>query len=76
MIIAVLGGAAVFVSIFSLLMWAVSGRVVSGEARLKQLTAPPRAPSMDSPFNDRVIVPVLDGFTRMIVHVLPQSFVL
>jgi tight adherence protein C len=75
MVFAVLGGAAVFVSIASLLMWATAGRTANGEARLKQLITNPGPRTMDSPFSDRVLVPVLDGFTRSFVQLLPQSFV-
>jgi tight adherence protein C len=75
MVLAVLGGAAVFVSIASLLMWATSGRTANGEARLKQLITNPGPRTMDSAFSDRVLVPVLDGLTRSFVQILPQSFV-
>src|SRR5437867_12444881 len=76
MVLAILGGAAIFISIASLLMWATSGRTATnGEARLKQLVSHPRPRTLDSPFSDRVLVPVLDGFTRFIVQLLPQSFV-
>jgi tight adherence protein C len=74
MVFALLGGVAVFVSIVSLFVWATGGRTAGPEARLKQLGAPPRR-AMDSPFSDRVLVPVLDTFTRMIVQLLPQKFV-
>ena len=74
MVLALLGGSAIFISIASLLMWATTGRTVNGEARLKQLISNPR-PTLDSPFSDRVLVPVLDGFTRFVVQLLPQSFV-
>ena len=75
MVLALLGGTAIFVSIASLLMWATSGRTANGEARLKQLITNPGPRTLDSPFSDRVLVPVLDGFTRFIVQLLPQSFV-
>src|SRR5438128_10905000 len=76
MVLALLGGVAIFISIASLLMWATTGRTATnGEARLKQLIANPRPRTLDSPFSDRVLVPVLDGFTRFIVQLLPQSFV-
>jgi tight adherence protein C len=75
MVYALLGGVAVFVSIVSLFVWATGGRTAGPEARLKQLGAPPRPRAMDSPFSDRVLVPVLDTFTRMIVQLLPQKFV-
>src|SRR2546427_12090441 len=75
MVLALLGGAAIFISIASLLMWATTGRTVNGEARLKQLIANPRPRTLDSPFSDRVLVPVLDGFTRFIVSLLPPSCV-
>jgi len=75
MVLALLGGIATFISIASLLMWATTGRTANGEARLKQLITNPRPRTLDSPFSDRVLVPVLDGFTRFIVQLLPQSFV-
>jgi len=75
MVFALLGGVAVFVSIVSLFVWATGGRTAGPEARLKQLTAQPRTRAIDSPFSDRVLVPVLDSFTRMIVQLLPQTFV-
>ena len=74
MVLALLGAVAVFVSITSLFMWATSGRAVPGEARLKQLVAPPRT-ALDSAFSDRVLVPVLDGLTRTVVQLLPPKFV-
>jgi tight adherence protein C len=75
MVYALLGGLAVFVSIVSLFVWATGGRTAGPEARLKQLSAPPQPRGLDSPFSDRVLVPVLDTFTRMIVQLLPQTFV-
>src|SRR5438093_8494775 len=76
MVLALLGGVAIFISIASLLMWATTGRTASnGEARLKQLIANPRPRTPVSPFSDGVLVPVLDGFTRFIVQLLPQSCV-
>jgi len=75
MVYALLGGLAVFVSIVSLFVWATGGRTAGPEARLKQLSAPPRPRGVDSPFSDRVLVPVLDTFTRLIVQLLPQTFV-
>src|SRR5207247_7834678 len=76
MVLALLGGVAIFISIASLLMWATTGRTATnGEARLKQLIANPRPRTLDSPFSDRALVPVLEAFTRFIVPLLPQSFV-
>jgi len=75
MVYALLGGVAVFVSIVSLFVWATGGRTAGPEARLKQLTAPQRPRSVDSPFSDRVLVPVLDSFTRFLVQLLPQTLV-
>ncbi len=75
MVVALLGGVAVFVSIVSLYVWATGGRTAGPEARLKQLNVQPRPRAIDSPFSDRVLVPVLDTFTRMIVQLLPQKFV-
>ena len=74
MVYPLLGGLAVFVSIVSLYVWATGGRTAGPEARLKQLNAQPRR-AIDSPFSDRVLVPVLDSFTRFIVQLLPQKFV-
>jgi tight adherence protein C len=75
MVYGLLGGVAVFVSIVSLFVWATGGRTAGPEARLKQLGAPSRPRAIDSPFSDRVLVPVLDTFTRLIVQLLPHSFV-
>jgi tight adherence protein C len=75
MVYPLLGGLAVFVSIISLYVWATGGRTAGPEARLKQLSTPPRPGAIDSPFSDRVLVPVLDTFTRLVVQLLPQKFV-
>jgi tight adherence protein C len=75
MVYPLLGALAVFVSIVSLFVWATGGRAQGPEARLKQLGVPPRPRAIDSPFSDRVLVPVLDTFTRLIVQLLPQAFV-
>jgi tight adherence protein C len=75
MVYPLLGGLAVFVSIVSLYVWATGGRTAGPEARLKQLSTPPRPGAIDSPFSDRVLVPVLDTFTRLVVQLLPQKFV-
>lgn len=75
MVFALMGGTAVFVSIVSLVMWAIGGRTATGESRLKQLASPSRARAVDSPFSDRVLVPVLDTFTSWVVQFLPRKFV-
>ena len=64
MFVAVLGSLAAFVAVSSLLLWAAGSRGVSAETRLKQLT-PTRRMISDATFGERIVVPVLGGFTAV-----------
>jgi tight adherence protein C len=74
MIVAALGALAAFMAVSSLLLWAMGSGRVSPESRLKQLT-PTRRAIDDATFGERVVVPVLSGFTEFLIELLPHAFV-
>jgi tight adherence protein C len=74
MVVAALGAVAVFIAVSSLLLWFAGARNVPGEARLKQLT-PYRQTVNNASFGERIVVPVLGGFTQFLIELLPHAFV-
>jgi tight adherence protein C len=69
-----MGSMAAFLAVSSLLLWAAGSRGVSAETRLKQLT-PTRRTFNDATFGERVVIPVLSGFTQFLMEMLPHAFV-
>jgi tight adherence protein C len=74
MIFAALGSIAAFMAISSLVLWALGSGRVSPESRLKTLT-PARRTFNDATFGERVVIPVLSGFTDFLIELLPHAFV-
>ena len=77
MLIAIAGSFASFVAITSVLAWAAGSRGAPAEARLTKLgsQAQPGTVGRDAPFNERVVLPLTNGFARLVVELLPHSFV-
>jgi tight adherence protein C len=74
MILAGLGAIAAFLAVSSLLLWAMGTGRATPESRLKQLT-PTRRTIDNSTFGERIVIPVLSGFTQSLVELLPHAFV-
>lgn len=73
--LAVIAALAAFVAVAAAFAWA-SGLVRSPvEARLDRLSPGEARRSADAPFADRVFVPVLDGFIRAFISLLPHRLV-
>ncbi len=75
MLIAVVGSAAAFIAASSLLLWVAGLRGASAEARLATLAQPARPTPLDAPFSERVMIPVLGALARLVIELLPQTFV-
>jgi tight adherence protein C len=73
--LALLAAVAVFVAVSSILAWAGGTGVSAAESRLSKLNMARARPSIDAPFSERVMVPVLDTITNAFMQVLPGSFV-
>lgn len=75
MVLTLLGTGAAFVAVAATIAW-VSGALRNPlEARLARLAPAGSGPSLEAPFSDRVVVPVLDQLVRFFVGLLPHSFV-
>lgn len=75
MFFASIAALAAFVSISSILLWVTSFGSNRSEARLEELGRRPQKTPMEAPFNERVIIPVLDGFVTFVIGLLPHAFV-
>ena len=75
MIIPLIGAAASFVFVATLLVVASGALRNPVEARLARLAPIGTRPFTESPFSDRVFVPVVDSVARFFVGLLPNRFV-
>src|SRR5437867_258059 len=77
MLVAIAGSLACFVAITSVLAWAAGSRGGSAETRLTKLgpQAQPGTVGRDAPFNERVVLPLTNGFARLVEELLPHSLV-
>ncbi len=75
MILPLLGAAAAFVCTAMLMAWLTGSLRNPVEARLDRLAPAGPLSAAEAPFSDRVFIPVLDGITRALVGLLPQTFV-
>lgn len=77
MVLSVLSAVAVFLSAGSLALWYAQRSNERLEARLKALAAERRAsvPLGDVPFAHRVLAPMAEGLSRVIIELLPPAFV-
>ena len=73
--LAILAALLVFVAIVSIAAWAVGALGNPVEARLSRMSPEQRRPSLEAPFSDRVVIPVLDGAVKVFVQILPHKFV-
>jgi tight adherence protein C len=73
--LAIFAALAAFVAITAVFAWA-SGLVRNPvEARLGRLSPRETTRKADAPFSDRVFIPILDGFVRAIIALLPHRLV-
>lgn len=75
MIIALAGSAFAFTAVACFLLWAAGAQGVSQEARLSRLALSVRPSTVDSPFSERVVIPIISSLARILVQVLPHTFV-
>src|SRR3972149_5260928 len=75
MVVALIAAVAAFIAVSSLLAWFGGLMRDPVEARIAGLAPVGSSAAMKSPFSDRVFIPVLDGVTRALVQLLPQTFV-
>jgi tight adherence protein C len=76
MVISLLAALAVFVAVMLLAMWIVSPARSPLDARTRALTLGRRPANLaEAPFRHRVLLPVVNGFTRGVMEMLPQAFV-
>src|SRR5574341_1524290 len=73
--VALFAAIAAFVAVSALMAYLAGAMRDPVEARLARLAPVGSTAAMKSPFSDRVFIPMLDGVTRMVVQVLPQSYV-
>jgi tight adherence protein C len=64
-----------FTAVASFVVWAAGALRNPIEARVSRLSPVGASRPMEAPFADRVVVPVLDGFVRAFVQILPHKFV-
>jgi len=69
------GALAVFVFVSAAILLVARMRGSPVEARLTRLSNPGRTMDIDSPFSDRVVIPVLGSFAQIFIGILPHSFV-
>jgi tight adherence protein C len=75
MLIAGAGSAAAFVAVVAALLWAGASRRAAAEARLLRLAPSSGPASLDAPFSERVMIPVIGSVVGFIVALLPPAFV-
>lgn len=73
--LALIAAVAAFVSVSSLLAWFAGALRNPVEARIARLAPVGSSTAMKVPFSDRVFIPVLDGFTNLLIQLLPHRFV-
>ena len=73
--IEIFGAIAAFVAVSSTLLWVGGLRGSPAEARLGRIAQGPRGASMDAPFAERVMIPVLGNFTHIFMQFMPHTFV-
>lgn len=75
MILALVAAVAAFVAISSMLAWLGGAMRDPAEVRISRLAPLGSDAAMKAPFSDRVFIPVLDGVVRLLVQLLPHTFV-
>ncbi len=73
--IPVLGAISAFIAVASGLVWASGLRGNAAEARLGQLATGSRLGSLEAPFGDRVMLPIVGGFVGAFMNLMPHSWV-
>lgn len=76
MAVGAFGSLLAFVAVASFVLWLGSSRARPAEARLRRLGVPPRTRStLEAPFGERVVLPIAETLTRIVMQVLPQTLV-
>jgi len=75
MVLALVAAFAAFVAISSMLAWLAGAMRDPAEARISRLAPLGTDAALKAPFSDRVFIPVLDGVVRLMVQLLPHTFV-
>jgi len=75
MLVAVFGAGAAFVAVSCALLWMAGLRGSPAEARLGRLAQSGHRISVDAPFSERVMFPVLGNFTHVFIQLMPHTFV-
>ena len=73
--LALIAAVCVFTAVASLIVWSVGALRNPIEARVAGLSPVGSGRPIEAPFADRVVVPVLDGFVRAFVQILPHRLV-
>jgi len=73
--IPIFGAIAAFVSVAAGLVWVATLRGNAAEARLGQLATGPRPDTLDAPFGDRVMFPIIGGIVGFFMNLMPHSWV-
>ncbi len=76
MAVGAFGSLLAFVAVASFVLWLGSSRARPAEARLRRLRVPPRTRStLEAPFGERVVLPIAETLTKIVMQVLPQTMV-
>ncbi len=75
MLVAAVASIAAFVAGTSALLWLAGLRAAPVEARLSRLSPSARPSPLDAPFSERVMIPVFGELARLIIELLPHTFV-
>src|SRR3990172_11019962 len=75
MVVASMASMALFLAVTSFLLWLSQFHGTPVEARLKRLTQGSGQATIDVPFGQRVVSPVVDGLTRRVMELLPPGLV-
>lgn len=76
MLVSAVGSVAIFIAVASLMLWLGNLRRSPAEARLRRLRGQlPNPNSLEAPFSERMVSPLLEGLSRLTMQLLPQAFV-
>jgi tight adherence protein C len=77
MVISLLAALAVFLTVVLMATWVVGGASSPLDTRARALALGRRPANIaETPFSQRVLLPIVEGFTRHVMEMLPQAFVL
>jgi len=75
MLVEISGAVAAFFAVSCTLLWMAGLRGSPAEARLGRIAQGTHRTSIDAPFSERVMIPVLGTFTNMFIELMPHTFV-